>query len=156
MKQKEWVTMKELIGAPGMPKTLQGVHKKATKEEWIKEKEGTGRTYMYYVDCLPLITKEYIESGKIGSPKDKALESFNVLVNALGVDGLEQLAEVVRRKGADAVLLSERSRQVAIMVDELEDDAQKEILLLITEAKCCQLVGRPFSNHSTSEIKNRA
>ena len=40
MKQKEWVTMKELIGAPGMPKTLQGVHKKATKEEWIKEKEG--------------------------------------------------------------------------------------------------------------------
>ena len=151
MKVQEWFTTNELLGLPGMPGTKQGITKMAGRENWQRNKPSgvKGRAYVYHIDSLPVETQTYFRSEVLQAKEIEPLNNYSkdcdTLLDRLGVDGVAFLAELVRRKGADAVLLSEQTRQIALMLEILSSDDRKEISLLINQAQYCALKGIPFS-----------
>ncbi|EAU5655751.1 hypothetical protein JOU96_001934 [Salmonella enterica] len=55
--KREWVAVKDLLGLDGLPGTVQGIHQKAKREGWRREKairEGIkGHEILYFIDDLP-------------------------------------------------------------------------------------------------------
>lgn len=62
-----WLLSKDLIGLPGMPKTVSGLKWKADKGNWEKRKpEGVkGRAFEYHIDSLPIETQAYLRAQSV-------------------------------------------------------------------------------------------
>ncbi|WP_227981593.1 DNA-binding protein [Agarivorans sp. B2Z047] len=63
---KDWFTLKELVGAPGLPATDNAILKKAKKENWKRRKPPgvKGRLHEYAFDSLPVDTRAYLWGGE--------------------------------------------------------------------------------------------
>ncbi len=137
-----WLSPKEITKMKGMPSSIAGVHKKAKREKWQKRKqEGVkGPGVEYLVEPSDVISVQHSEPLR----QEHTDEKLSFLYELLGDTNINKLIDILQRKGVDGVLLSEKARQIAMMVEELPTEYHQEILLLINEAQYCALTGLPF------------
>ncbi|RLA24913.1 MAG: hypothetical protein DRQ62_04055 [Gammaproteobacteria bacterium] len=65
---KTHYSAKELVGMPGVPKTVQGVNKKCRLENWdFRKQAGRGGGKEYPIDSLPQETRSHLAAKSIGN-----------------------------------------------------------------------------------------
>ncbi|MCE7510272.1 DNA-binding protein [Alloalcanivorax xenomutans] len=63
MSEMQWVAPKALVGLPGMPSTVRGVHSRAQQYEWERRiRTGRGGGYEYHVASLPAETRSALST----------------------------------------------------------------------------------------------
>ncbi len=73
------------------------------------------------------------------------------LIEIITPNEVPSLVERLRRNGVDSVILPESVNKIALLINDLSDEARKEILLLINEAQYCSLVGLEFKPTSNKQ-----
>lgn len=81
---KEWFSVKELGGAPGLPSSYRGRAKKLSKNNIEKRcREGKGGGYEYHISGLPQETKIYLAKQQILTEQNQQSSEFSALVKEL-------------------------------------------------------------------------
>lgn len=147
---KEWVLAKELLGVGGLPKTIQGIHKRANKEEWERQdviQEGVkGRSIGYRLSSLPINVQEIISGNPPGETytqkKKVSKEDLEVFFCALTEDERMGLIQVLARHG------------VGLLVELLDPDTP-ELLKLSVNRKKLALLSKHLPDEDVKEISER-
>lgn len=92
---REWFELNEILGVAGLPKTVQGVTKKAKLENWNRRliKGRKGKTFEYYIGDMPLAVQQALgfkasEDKSEGSPIEQVegrLESIDRIMAAISL-----------------------------------------------------------------------
>lgn len=148
MKQK-MVLAKDLIGVGGLPKTIQGIHKKAKNEGWAKEAVALpgvrGRSFAYAFDNLPEHVQQILSGLKddfIEYQTDRTArktanpislqQRLTMLFSELSEGEMAGLVNLLTRKGVETVLLLLDEQNLQLMRLQTEE---KERLLALHKAK---------------------
>ncbi|MGX5056713.1 DNA-binding protein [Enterobacter asburiae] len=145
----EWVLAKELCGVGGLPKTIQGIHKRAQKEGWQKQnviQEGIkGRAIGYRISSLPIEVQELLLNIPVeqrGGHNKKANDNeLDVFFCALSDEEKRNLIQVLARHG------------VSLLV-ELLDESTPELLKLSMNRKKLALLSRHMTDEYIKEISD--
>jgi len=62
---KQWFTIQELAGLPGLPSTERGINKLASRESWESQKKAFGKGYEYHISNLPAEARHAIEAQRV-------------------------------------------------------------------------------------------
>jgi Mg/Co/Ni transporter MgtE len=166
------VLAKDLIGVGGLPKTIQGIHKKAKNEGWTKEAVALpgvrGRSFAYALEDLPSHVQQILSLMKMnngGGLAEKSAEAepqaysvsarLMMLLNELSTDEMAGLVNLLSRKGVETALalLNEKNLQLLQLSEE-----EKERLLALHEAKKGASISSEEDdlNHPTHKRVSRA
>lgn len=112
--EKAWLTPQELLGIAGLPKSRQGLNKRAREEGWEKRKRKgvQGRAVEYARESLPQEVRKRLqirEMTEISPPAYTALAkpllaSWIQIFEKLSINEQEALIDFVLREGAIAML----------------------------------------------------
>lgn len=138
----QWMTPKQITELPGMPGTIQGVHKRARKEGWPKRpKEGRSGPGVEYL--LSSERHEVVQDKQSASSSD-TLKMFSMLIDKLsqadvieieknmakhGLSGLINESSVPTTEEALKMLgINRQVLQTALSLHALSSEARREIL----------------------------
>ena len=103
MDDNQWFTPSQLLGAPGLPKTVQGIRFKANSESWEARKRSKGKGCEYHFSCLPAETQRALKISQ--TKKQQAEQNQAATLNqaalkgkmaAMAVEGVEKEQELKR------------------------------------------------------------
>ncbi len=155
------MSVKEIMKLPGMPNSRVGVRKRAEREGWEKREQvgvqGSGFEFFVPVDeTKHVASKPDLQvSAFTGHVNNETLIKLLYLYEQLKDENLDELVDILQRKGTEGVLLPEKIRQIALMLCGLPDEYLKEILLLANEAQYCVLTGAPFNPVRFTDLNKR-
>ena len=149
-----YILAKDLVNIPGLPSTVQGIHKRAKAEGWSKEAVPVpgvrGRSFAYRVNDLPShiqgLLKAGIEEDSEVIPDDfpadvPSQQKLMMLLGELSEQERQGLVRLLSRKGVESILLLLNDlnfkllnlpldiRQAALMLDKLPAARLEEILV---------------------------
>ena len=115
----EWVTTAELVGMPGMPRTIQGVRHRAKTESWPARDREVGKGVEHPVDCLPAETRVAI-AARSASATDTPVAPALLLARAQATgDNTRAARRTVNRTEGTAAAANVTGERAAERDDKL-------------------------------------
>lgn len=109
--EKAWLTPQDLLGVAGLPKSRQGLNKRAREEGWEKRKRKgvQGRAVEYALESLPQEVRKRLQMREMTPPAyatlvKPLLASWVQIFEKLSVREQEALIDFVLREGVIAML----------------------------------------------------
>lgn len=112
--EKKWLAPQALLGLAGLPKSRQGLNKRAREEGWEKRKRKgvQGRAVEYALDSLPLEVRKRLQMREMAETPPPAyatlpkplLASWIQIFEKLSLREQEAMIDFVLREGAIAML----------------------------------------------------
>jgi hypothetical protein len=103
---KQWWTAQELLSLPGMPGTVQGINKRAWREQWFdRERQGRGGGREYRFDCLPRETQTFLIQRHAEAQKADEPNMSEIISNIETDMNVYASAPAWAREHADKILL---------------------------------------------------
>lgn len=131
-KKSVWVSPQDLLGVPGMPTSIAGIHYRAKMQDWIKrKKEGVkgGKAVEYDVLSIPEPEKE------------KVLDKLGLLTERAGDREEEELDSFSDERPSTIKLAS----ILATLVAELEPEEVRKALKLLSKGGLSALMPLIFT-----------
>ncbi|HDL7612579.1 TPA: putative DNA-binding transcriptional regulator [Yersinia enterocolitica] len=105
---KEWFSAKELVGAPSLPTTTQGLHAKARREKWISQRRRgvQGKAVEYSIDNFSERICNWLSNYDDKLKKEIVHDPFDILINSfkqLTQEERHKLSEYILREGIVSV-----------------------------------------------------
>lgn len=139
---RNWYTCQELAGLPGLPGSVPGVRKLATREEWDSRKRAASKAVEYPFACLPTETQAALMAQSIAAVEAPAVlapavvaERKDVATNAKGSSKLNDAQRNVMiarlcfiREIERMSVSTSQSRAIDVLVRQARDGALSEYL----------------------------
>ncbi|AIR69373.1 DNA-binding protein [Dickeya fangzhongdai] len=108
--KKEWFATSELVGIGGLPKSRQGLNKRAREDGWEKRRRKgvQGRGVEYSIHSLPQSVQQTLlmqeTSGEYSAKPSDMLSVWIQIYHQLSVPEREKLIAYIMREGVSATL----------------------------------------------------
>ncbi|WP_192457688.1 DNA-binding protein [Musicola keenii] len=108
--KKEWFATSELVGVGGLPKSRQGLNKRAREDGWEKRRRKgvQGRGVEYSIHSLPQTVQQTLlvreTSGEYSVKSSDMLSVWIQIYQQLSVPEREKLIAFIMREGVSATL----------------------------------------------------
>lgn len=152
--KREWLTIQEMVGLPGMPTTAQGCHKMMAKaiaeHPELKRKVSGSKASEFHYSTLPIETQTFLFDGDVATlpePSEKhLLNQWIEIFNRMTVDERESVIGYVFRHGFSSIVslaATTETDKINELLNSLDAADRKEILQRYVEEK---QDGAAFSN----------
>lgn len=159
--KREWLTIQEMVGLPGMPTTAQGCHKMMSKavadHPELKRKVSGSKASEFHFSALPSETQAFLFDGEVATLPEAAdkhlLNQWVEIFNRMTTDERERVIGYVFRHGFSGIVSLAATKEVDKiyeLLNSLDAADRKEILQRYVEAKHD---GVAFSNDPLNDKK---
>jgi len=115
----QWVTTADLVGMPGMPRTIQGVRHRAKVEQWPARDRDVGKGQEHPVDCLPAETRLAIAAQSASASEARATPALLLAHAAATGDKTRAARRTVNRAAGTAAAANITGPRAAERDDKL-------------------------------------
>ncbi|ECR7610252.1 hypothetical protein F2C03_06785 [Salmonella enterica] len=139
--QREWFTIRDMVGLPGMPTTAQGCHKMLSKaaesHPELKRKISGSKAYEFHRSLLPTETQISLNlcsnevNGNLPKRENNLLNQWIEIFNRMTKSEREQVISYVFRFGFGGIVSLagvQSTSKIVELLDALPEAARQEIL----------------------------